>query len=85
MRAECLTRPQEHGTFLNCDPASQAAALAALERVDLRDGQPLQYLHTVNQFAVLGLDTTSAAFRVLDDRTHPTARPGYGRRSDGLE
>ena len=43
-----------------------ALALAAISRCDTRDVQSLDYFLTVHAFAVEGLDTTDAAFKILE-------------------
>jgi hypothetical protein len=42
-------------------------ALNAIAHCDLRDVQPQDYFHQVHRMAVLGEDTTAAAFHILED------------------
>jgi hypothetical protein len=47
--------------------ADEALALAAISRTDLRDVQSTDYFLTVHAMSVDGLDTTAAAFKILND------------------
>ena len=52
---------------LSDTPADRKIALAAMAHCDLLDVQHDDYFHQVHRMAVLGEDTTAAAFHVLDD------------------
>jgi hypothetical protein len=52
-------------------------ALAAMAHCDLLDVQHDDYFHQVHRMAVLGEDTTAAAFHVLDDPHYQVAVPRH--------
>lgn len=52
---------------LSNTPLDQKIALAAMAHCDLRDVQRNDYFYQVHRMAVLGQDTTAAAFHILED------------------
>jgi hypothetical protein len=55
----------------------RAVALAAIAHCDLRDLQRKEYFNQIHRMAVQGEDTTSAAFRVLEDPNFKVTVPEH--------
>jgi hypothetical protein len=58
-------------------PADRKVALAAMAHCDLLDVQHDDYFHQVHRMAVMGEDTTAAAFHVLDDPHYQVVVPQH--------
>jgi hypothetical protein len=62
---------------LSDTPVDRKIALAAMAHCDLLDVQHDDYFHQVHRMAILGEDTTAAAFHVLDDPHYQVAVPQH--------
>ena len=56
-------------------PEDRALALEAINRADLRDVQKEDYFFTVHALAVDGLDTATAAMKILDEENYQVLLP----------